>query len=54
MVIGCQTSTVRTWRKDIFAHVLQTAYDEDGNPKREKGVFYPDLGFVWGMEDDIS
>lgn len=30
------------------------AYDEDGNPKREKGVFYPDLGFVWGMEDDIS
>ena len=41
-------------KRHIRTCVAFQAYDEDGNPKREKGVFYPDLGFVWGMEDDIS
>lgn len=31
---------------------IALAYDKDGNPKREKDVFYPDLGFVWGQEVD--
>ena len=26
------------------------AYDKEGNPKRTKGVFYPDLGYRWGNE----
>jgi len=30
------------------------AYNKDGTPKRDKGVFYPDLGYVWGFEDDNS
>lgn len=28
------------------------AYDADGNPKRSYGVFYPDLGYVWGREPE--
>ena len=24
------------------------AYDADGNPKRDKGVFYPDINMIWG------
>jgi len=28
------------------------AYNKDGTPKREKGMFYPDLGYTWGFEDD--
>ena len=24
------------------------AYNEDGTPKRSKGVYYPDIGMVWG------
>ena len=28
------------------------AYDKDGNVKRSHGVFYDDLGFVWGSEPD--
>lgn len=26
------------------------AYDSDGNPKRTHGVYYPDLGGVWGVD----
>lgn len=26
------------------------AYDKDGMVKRTRGVFYPDLGFIWGEE----
>ena len=40
--------------KRMIRTCVAMAYDEDGNPKREKGVYYPDLGIVWGMEDDIS
>jgi len=40
--------------KKMIRTCVAMAYDKDGNPKREKGVFYPDLGIVWGMEDDIS
>lgn len=31
------------------------AYDSDGVPKRNKGVYYPDLGYRWGFnpEDEI-
>ena len=28
------------------------AYDKDGNVKRSRGVYYDDLGFVWGSEPD--
>ena len=31
---------------------IAMAYDDDGYPKREKGTFYPDLGFVWGEEPE--
>ena len=24
------------------------AYNPDGTPKRSKGVYYPDIGMVWG------
>ena len=40
--------------KVMIRTCVAMAYDKDGNPKREKGVYYPDLGIVWGMEDDIS
>ena len=30
------------------------AYDEAGNPKRTQGVFYPDLGYRWGEEDNVN
>lgn len=28
------------------------AYDDNGEAKRDKGIFYPDLGFVWGEEPE--
>ena len=28
------------------------AYDADGNPKRTHGVYYDDLGYVWGLEPE--
>lgn len=28
------------------------AYDANGEVKRDKGTFYPDLGFVWGEEPE--
>ena len=31
---------------------LVPAYDEDGNIKRSHGVYYDDLGYVWGREPD--
>lgn len=31
---------------------IAMAYDDEGNPKRDKGVFYSDLGFVWGEEPE--
>ena len=31
---------------------LTLAYDAQGNPKRTQGVFYPDLGYVWGVSED--
>lgn len=40
--------------KRMIRRCVAMAYDEDGNPKREKYTYYPDLGIVWGMEDDIS
>lgn len=33
-----------TWRS------LAMAYYPDGTPKRMKGVYYPDIGHVWGEE----
>lgn len=38
--------------KKIKWKCVAMAYDEEGNPKRTKGVFYPDLGYRWG--DEIS
>jgi len=40
--------------KRMIRHCVAMAYDKDGNPKREKYTYYPDLGIVWGTEDDIS
>lgn len=40
--------------KRMIRRCVAMSYDKDGNPKREKYTFYPDLGIVWGMEDDIS
>lgn len=33
---------------------IQMAYDKDGNPKRSHGVFYPDLGYVWGEQPKVE
>lgn len=40
--------------KRMVRTCVAMAYDKDGNPKRDRGTYYPDLGIVWGMEDDIS
>ena len=31
---------------------LTLAYHPDGSPKRTHGVFYPDIGYVWGVPED--
>ena len=36
----------------INMRCLVPAYDEDGNIKRSHGVYYEDLGYVWGREPD--
>jgi len=28
------------------------AYNKDGTPKRTYGVYYPDLGYVWGVSEE--
>ena len=43
-------------RKVTFRSIAP-AYDSDGNIKRQQGVYYDDLGFVWKgeeSEDDYS
>ena len=43
-------------RKVTFRSIAN-AYDSDGNIKRQRGVYYDDLGFVWRgeeSEDDYS
>jgi len=30
------------------------AYNADGTPKRSHGVYYPDLGYVWGKEPESN
>ncbi len=43
---------VKLIKKKIKRRCYALAYDKDGNPKRNVGVFYPDIGMVWekGME----
>lgn len=51
------------WISDYYGEHMESrmirrcvamAFDDNGNPKRDKYTYYPDLGVVWGMEDDIS
>ena len=41
---GQDRQHVMTWR------CIAMAYNDDGTPKRTYGVYYPDLGYVWGKE----
>jgi len=38
-------------RKVVWECVVP-AYDKEGNIKRQNGVYYKDLGFVWGEQSD--
>jgi len=49
------------WVDDFYGEYQQNkvkrtcvamAYNADGTPKRTKGIYYPDLGFVWGEEPE--
>ena len=40
--------------KRVFSKCIAPAYDKDGNIKRSYGVYYDDLGYVWGYEDDLD
>lgn len=40
--------------KRVFSKCVAPAYDKDGNVKRSYGVYYDDLGYVWGYEDDLD
>lgn len=51
------------WCNDFYGEYEQTrikkvclvmAYDKDGNPKRNIGVYYPDLGCEWTKEMDAE
>ena len=38
--------------KKVVWECVVPAYDKEGNIKRQNGVYYKDLGFVWGEQDD--
>ena len=40
--------------KRVFSKCITEGYDKDGNIKRSYGVYYDDLGYVWGYEDDLD
>jgi len=33
---------------------VKMAYDKDGNPKRQNGVFYPDINKIWGVDSEVN
>ena len=48
---------VRESQINLVGASSSAAYDSDGNIKRQRGVYYDDLGFVWRgeeSEDDYS
>ena len=42
MFMGADEEMKTQWK------CVAMAYNEDGTPKRSKGVFYPDINMVWG------